>query len=140
MKLQSIITCSYFDPTGYLQVQHRDYYRCWSPYTHKNSSAGFLRLGHLHCDAALKPRNSFNQPDFPGQHFMCITNYSTNPDPKPSKGKEGTVKEETTAGEENLSIFKRFKRAYKEHGKILVAVHVATSIVWYGSFYTAARW
>ncbi|XP_022343191.2 uncharacterized protein LOC111136550 [Crassostrea virginica] len=36
---------------------------------------------------------------------------------------------------ENLSIFQRFKKTYKEHGKVLVGVHVATSLVWYGSFY-----
>lgn len=36
------------------------------------------------------------------------------------------------------SIFQRFKQAYKEHGKILVGVHLATSLVWAGSFYYAA--
>ncbi|KAL8608779.1 hypothetical protein ACOMHN_065516 [Nucella lapillus] len=51
----------------------------------------------------------------------------------------GSEPAEETVPEEKLSIFKRFKRAYKEHGKILVAVHVATSIVWYGSFYVIAR-
>lgn len=40
---------------------------------------------------------------------------------------------------EKLSIYQRFKRTYKEHGKILVAVHVTTSIVWYGAFYMAAK-
>lgn len=40
----------------------------------------------------------------------------------------------------NLSVFQRFKRAYKEHGKVLIAVHVATSVVWFGSFFYAAKW
>lgn len=38
-----------------------------------------------------------------------------------------------------LTIFQRFKKAYKEHGKILVCVHLATSTVWFGSFYYAAK-
>ena len=79
---------------------------------------------------------------------MFIANYTTCPDPRSNKPKEETAKCGTTTGpiatkevcEEKLSIFKRFKRAYKEHGKVLVAVHVATSIVWYGSFYAAVRW
>lgn len=36
---------------------------------------------------------------------------------------------------EKLSILQRFKRTYKRHGKILVGVHIVTSLVWYGSFY-----
>ena len=39
----------------------------------------------------------------------------------------------------SLSIFQRFKVAYKEYGKTLVAVHVATSVVWYGAFFYAAK-
>jgi hypothetical protein len=42
--------------------------------------------------------------------------------------------------ESRESIFKRFKAAYKEHGKTLLAVHCATSVVWLGSFYYAAHW
>ncbi|XP_074645180.1 protein FAM210A-like [Tubulanus polymorphus] len=35
----------------------------------------------------------------------------------------------------NLSLYQRFKMAYKKHGKTLIAVHVATSCVWYSAFY-----
>lgn len=57
----------------------------------------------------------------------------------------GSEKRETTADgspvedEQQLTVFQRFKKAYKEHGKVLVAVHVATSIVWYSSFVYAAK-
>lgn len=37
-----------------------------------------------------------------------------------------------------MGIFKRFKNAYKEHGKVLVAVHLVTSTVWMSVFYYAA--
>lgn len=42
--------------------------------------------------------------------------------------------------EKPLTLYQRFKKTYKEHGKVLVAVHLATSSVWFGCFYTAARW
>ncbi|XP_062575586.1 protein FAM210A-like [Saccostrea cucullata] len=41
----------------------------------------------------------------------------------------------TAVETEKLSVFKRFKQTYKEHGKVLVGVHLVTSLVWYGSFY-----
>jgi len=37
--------------------------------------------------------------------------------------------------EEKMGIFQRFKVAYKQHGKILIGVHLATSTVWFGSFW-----
>ncbi|XP_076469820.1 protein FAM210A-like [Babylonia areolata] len=83
-------------------------------------------------------------PPPPGLSVMQVVNYSTGQEGKsptvtPQTAGDAVPAEGTPAGEENLSIFKRFKRAYKEHGKILVMVHVATSIVWYGSFYALAR-
>lgn len=41
--------------------------------------------------------------------------------------------------EKNLTVFQRFKRVYKEHGKTLIAVHIVTSIAWYGAFYLIAK-
>lgn len=38
-----------------------------------------------------------------------------------------------------VSLFQRFKNAYKEYGKVLIGVHLATSVVWFGSFYYVAR-
>lgn len=43
-------------------------------------------------------------------------------------------------GENKLSVFQRFKKTYKEHGKVLIFVEVATSIFWYGLFYTIVSW
>lgn len=40
-----------------------------------------------------------------------------------------------TSEPKELSIYQRFKKAYKEHGKVLVGVHVLTSTVWISSFY-----
>ncbi|CAD5112393.1 DgyrCDS1614 [Dimorphilus gyrociliatus] len=44
-------------------------------------------------------------------------------------------------GDENQKgLFQRFKDAYKQYGKTLVAVHVVTSCVWFTSFYSAAHY
>jgi len=40
---------------------------------------------------------------------------------------------------EKLSVFKRFKKTYKEHGKVLIGVHLFTSSIWFGSFYFLAK-
>lgn len=50
-----------------------------------------------------------------------------------------TDKTESSDGvEQNLTIFQRFKKAYKEHGKVLIGVHLVTSTFWFGSFYYLA--
>ncbi|BFZ13367.1 hypothetical protein BsWGS_16406 [Bradybaena similaris] len=57
--------------------------------------------------------------------------------------KAASVNTNTTGNEaepvQKLTLYQRFKKTYKEHGKILVAVHILTSTVWLGSFYTLAR-
>ncbi|GFR89343.1 protein FAM210A [Elysia marginata] len=51
---------------------------------------------------------------------------------------DGSVAENQEPEEKKLTLYQRFKKTYKEHGKVLVAVHVATSLVWFSTFYTAA--
>jgi hypothetical protein len=60
---------------------------------------------------------------------------------------QGSIKEEslqtdTTATlDEELKkpgIFKRFHQTYKKYGKVLVGVHIFTSTIWTGLFYSAA--
>lgn len=59
-----------------------------------------------------------------------------------SQSVQNTTSSSAVAEEsEKLSVLQRFKRTYKKHGKILVGVHIVTSLVWYGSFYlTLSRW
>lgn len=53
-----------------------------------------------------------------------------------SQSVQNTTSSSAVAEEvEKLSILQRFKRTYKKHGKILVGVHIVTSLVWYGAFY-----
>lgn len=53
--------------------------------------------------------------------------------------KETKVGEQTVIEESKLTLYQRFKKAYKEHAKILVGVHLVTSAVWFGSFFYAAH-
>jgi hypothetical protein len=46
--------------------------------------------------------------------------------------------ETTEVATEKMGLFKRFHHTYKQYGKVLVAVHCATSTVWAGIFYYAA--
>ncbi|XP_035679354.1 protein FAM210A-like isoform X2 [Branchiostoma floridae] len=38
----------------------------------------------------------------------------------------------------NLTLFQRFKMMVKDYGHVLIPVHVATSLVWFGTFYYMA--
>ena len=69
-------------------------------------------------------------------------------DKKSSEPKDGTSDDlaktytdsQKSSGEPaKLTLVQRFKKAYKEHGKILIGVHIATSVMWYASFYALAR-
>ena len=46
--------------------------------------------------------------------------------------------EVTEEDESKMTVFQKFKKVYKEYGYILMGVHVATSIGWYGAFYALA--
>lgn len=46
---------------------------------------------------------------------------------------------ESTARAETMSIFKRFKAAYKQHGKILIWTHLVTSVGWITGFFMLAE-
>jgi len=41
--------------------------------------------------------------------------------------------------EEKVSIFQKFKKMSKDYWYVLIPVHVATSIVWFGGFYTMCK-
>lgn len=57
---------------------------------------------------------------------------------KPSNG-EATLNTQKLAEEKSLSIFKRFKEAYKQHGKILIWCHVITCCGWITGFFFLSK-
>ncbi|TRY66888.1 hypothetical protein DNTS_028503 [Danionella cerebrum] len=40
--------------------------------------------------------------------------------------------------DKSIGLFQRFKKTFKQYGKVMVPVHLVTSTVWFGSFYYAA--
>lgn len=42
---------------------------------------------------------------------------------------------DVTSKEQKLSTFQKMKQLYKEHGKVVILVHLVTSAAWFGSFY-----
>ncbi|KAM4705330.1 protein FAM210A [Rhinophrynus dorsalis] len=40
--------------------------------------------------------------------------------------------------DKSIGLFQRFKKTFKQYGKVLIPVHLVTSSVWFGSFYYAA--
>lgn len=68
---------------------------------------------------------------------------SQNDDQKLNELKTASESASSTSSEnveqiEKLSLYQRFKKTYKEHGKVLVGVHLVTSAAWFGTFYLMA--
>uniref|UniRef100_A0A3P8S9Z7 Family with sequence similarity 210 member Ab n=1 Tax=Amphiprion percula TaxID=161767 RepID=A0A3P8S9Z7_AMPPE len=40
--------------------------------------------------------------------------------------------------DKSIGLFQRFKRTFKQYGKVLIPVHLVTSSIWFGTFYYAA--
>ncbi|KFW96672.1 Protein FAM210A, partial [Phalacrocorax carbo] len=40
--------------------------------------------------------------------------------------------------DKSISLVRRFKKTFKQYGKVMIPVHLLTSTVWFGSFYYAA--
>ncbi|XP_053737212.1 uncharacterized protein C18orf19 homolog B isoform X1 [Synchiropus splendidus] len=51
---------------------------------------------------------------------------------------ETTPEEVDPLQDKSIGLVQRFKRTFKQYGKVLIPVHVVTSTVWFGSFYYAA--
>lgn len=40
--------------------------------------------------------------------------------------------------DKSIGLVQRFKRTFKQYGKVMIPVHLVTSSVWFGTFYYAA--
>lgn len=40
--------------------------------------------------------------------------------------------------DKSMGLFQRFKKTFKQYGKVMIPVHLVTSSVWFGTFYYAA--
>lgn len=120
-------------PRGPLGLIHRHYLQMGA--RRHCTSFPTLKKHNLPCLTLYSARSSCcSFPDiFNATHMRCSSGI-------PSRL---SIRQLSTGGVDdkgnNLSVFQRFKHVYKEYGKTLIAVHVATSVVWYGAFYLMAR-
>lgn len=43
--------------------------------------------------------------------------------------------------DKSIGLYQRFKKTFKQYGKVMIPVHLVTSSVWFGTFYYAAmKW
>ncbi|XP_067651466.1 uncharacterized protein C18orf19 homolog A-like [Haliotis asinina] len=82
----------------------------------------------------------FCKPSVPETFCVSVRDFSTNQKLDANKvTDDNKVHNEVDGKDDNtLTVFQRFRKTYKEHGKILIGVHCVTSVVWFGSFYMAA--
>lgn len=72
----------------------------------------------------------------------------TRPEVQTAAQKDERSQEETGASpqsnnldplqDKSIGLYQRFKKTFKQYGKVMVPVHLVTSTVWFGSFYYAA--
>ncbi|KAM9353093.1 uncharacterized protein C18orf19 homolog B isoform 1-T2 [Symphorus nematophorus] len=54
------------------------------------------------------------------------------------KGEAGDAAEVDPLQDKSIGLVQRFKKTFKQYGKVLIPVHLVTSSVWFGTFYYAA--
>ncbi|XP_072267588.1 protein FAM210A [Pyxicephalus adspersus] len=76
----------------------------------------------------------------PSRHKENISSSTPkNEDPLSSKDHPDSFVEETDPlQDKSIGLVQRFKKTFKQYGKVMVTVHVLTSSVWLGTFYYAA--
>ncbi|XP_065281397.1 uncharacterized protein C18orf19 homolog B [Dermacentor albipictus] len=85
------------------------------------------------------------KPSFLTSTCTFSSNYCTKSDSKADLKKDVASPLEASAEpkkdevvEEKLNIFQRYKKMFKEYWYVMLPVHIATSIVWFGSFFYLA--
>lgn len=66
-------------------------------------------------------------------------NVNTKAEAPKSNAAAETEAPQKTLKEAEMSLFARFKDAYKKHGKVLIITHIILSCGWFGGFYWLAE-
>ncbi|XP_051526318.1 uncharacterized protein C18orf19 homolog A-like [Myxocyprinus asiaticus] len=87
--------------------------RCW---THLSSSPRWLSSSSAVCSPASGKNSSRD-------HQVNAATGQDDPDPLQDK---------------SIGLIQRFKKTFKQYGKVMIPVHLVTSTMWFGTFYYAA--
>ncbi|CAH1779534.1 unnamed protein product [Owenia fusiformis] len=99
------------------------------------------------CYSTISTHDSWTRTNHPAFRYFSTT-YPAFVDQKSTASKDSDITEKVIEANESKEIeeaekppglFKRFKLAYKEYGKVLIGVHLVTSAVWFGSFFYLAQ-
>ena len=118
--------------------------------SHHGYHDAFSPISYCHGRSLLSTQTTHSLSVLPSH--PCLRGYATKKQDKPGYGdtkntdqaasgqepSESSDSKYEDISDQNLTVFQRFKKTYKEHGKVLVCVHIATSVVWFGSFYMIA--
>lgn len=119
---------------------HRGEYRvAWTPHLRKQ----WLHLSAVQCLA--KQRNLLDaQPPQRGalpqgrweQDILSkrVLSSSSTSQETPSEKKE----EPDPLQDKSINLYQRFKKTFRQYGKVLIPVHLITSGIWFGTFYYAS--
>ncbi|XP_056142239.1 uncharacterized protein C18orf19 homolog B [Lampris incognitus] len=102
----------------------------------------------LSTSASVKAAHQPKQQQPPEQEPQHSTTLHSDNSGQPVHGEEAkTEASPITQGEpeemdplqdKSISLFQRFKKTFKQYGKVMIPVHLVTSSVWFGTFYYAA--
>nr|BAE34986.1 unnamed protein product [Mus musculus] len=123
---------------GPLLVHRGEYRVAWTPHLRKQ----WLHLSAVQCFA--KQRNLLDaQPPQLGtlrqerweQDILSkrVLSSSSTSQETPSEKKEET----DPLQDKSISLYQRFKKTFRQYGKVLIPVHLITSGIWFGTFYYA---
>ncbi|XP_058503797.1 uncharacterized protein C18orf19 homolog A-like [Solea solea] len=63
---------------------------------------------------------------------------SSSPQTQEVQKEEAQAEEVDPLQDKSIGLFQRFKKTFKQYGKVMIPLHLVTSSVWFGSFYYAA--
>ncbi|XP_062489049.1 protein FAM210A [Pezoporus occidentalis] len=90
------------------------------------------------CFASNKSASSSQPADSPHkvlEERNRLTSATDTPNQSPV---ESSSSEPDPLQDKSISLVQRFKKTFKQYGKVMIPVHLVTSTVWFGSFYYAA--
>jgi hypothetical protein len=90
----------------------------------------FLRIKNITNNENLKNQTTRNYAKLNNRQYQINLNNKPTETPPIYNGAETQVQ---------LSIFKRFKEAYKKHGKVIVIIHLGLCVVWVTCFYFLSK-
>lgn len=96
------------------------------------------RVGtHVSCDSLALSQTRLGS----GRRWICAS--SSSPAPQRTPPGDGQLEQDDSADtdplqDRSMGLAQRFKRTFKQYGKVVIPVHLLTSCMWFGSFYYAA--